>query len=116
LTGGIGAINLEGAGEGVIRTSALALIGMATAVFCAGQTTITDTYAIIVTGAVTMEDGSPPPFIVGIERVCSDPHGDAPGPITNKKGEWVWRMQFRRVRSALVLGSGIAPRVHLDSC
>jgi hypothetical protein len=94
LTAGIGAINPEGAGDGVIRTSALAFIGIATAVFCAGQTTITDTYPIIVTGTVTMEDRSPPPFIVGIERVCSDPHGDAPGPITNKKGEWVWRMQF----------------------
>jgi tetratricopeptide (TPR) repeat protein len=45
-------------------------------------------------GSVTMEDGSSPPFIVGIERVCSDSYGDAPGPLTNKKGEWVWRMQF----------------------
>jgi len=78
----------------MIRIYALAFIGMAAAVFCAGQTTITDTYPIIVTGTVTMEDGSVPPFIVGIERVCSDPYGDAPGPLTNKKGEWVWRMQF----------------------
>ena len=78
----------------MIRTSALAFIGLATALYCAGQTTITDTYPIIVTGTVTMEDGSPPPFIAWIERVCSDQYGDAPGPLTNKKGEWVWRMQF----------------------
>jgi len=78
----------------MIRSIAVVCIGMATALFCAGQTTITDTYPIIVTGTVTMEDGSPPPFIAGIERVCSDSYGDAPGPLTNKKGEWVWRMQF----------------------
>jgi Flp pilus assembly protein TadD len=78
----------------MIRTSALAFVGMATAGFCAGQVTITDFYQIIVTGTVTMEDGSPPPFSVGIERVCSDPHGDQPGPVTNKKGEWIWRMPF----------------------
>jgi Tfp pilus assembly protein PilF len=78
----------------MIRTSALAFVGMATAIFCAGQVTITDYYQISVTGTVTMEDGSPPPFSVGIERVCSDPHGDQPGPVTNKKGEWIWRMNF----------------------
>ena len=78
----------------MIRTGALAFIGMATALYCAGQTTISDFYPIIVTGKVTMEDGSIPPFPVGIERVCSDLYGDAPGPLTNKKGEWVWKMQF----------------------
>jgi hypothetical protein len=78
----------------MIRTIAVVCRGTATALFCAGQATITDTYPIIVTGTVTMEDGSPPPFIVGIERICSDSYGDAPGPLTNKKGEWVWRMQF----------------------
>lgn len=78
----------------MIRTGALAFIGMATAFFCAGQTTISEFYPIIVSGKVTMEDGSPPPFSVGIERVCSDLYGDAPGPLTNKKGEWVWKMQF----------------------
>src|SRR5262249_20273227 len=35
---------------------------------------------------------SPPPFTVGIERICSDDRGSAPGPITNKKGEYVWRL------------------------
>jgi hypothetical protein len=53
-----------------------------------------DTYQVIVTGSVTMEDGSPPPFTVGIERVCSDIQGSAPGPITNKKGVYVWHMEF----------------------
>jgi Tfp pilus assembly protein PilF len=83
----------------MVRTSALASIGMATALFCAGQETITDTYPIIVMGTVTLEDGSPPPFSVGIERICSDIQGDTPGPITNKKGEWVWRMQFSALDS-----------------
>jgi Tfp pilus assembly protein PilF len=53
-----------------------------------------DTYPVIVRGTVTMEDGSPPPFTVGIERVCSDSSGSAPGPITNKKGEWTWRVDI----------------------
>ena len=53
-----------------------------------------DTYHVIVSGKVTMEDGSAPPFTVGIERVCSDLQGSAPGPITNKKGEFVWNMEM----------------------
>lgn len=53
-----------------------------------------DTYKVIVTGKVTMEDGSAPPFTAGIERVCSDRQGDAPGPITNKKGEFLWSMEM----------------------
>ena len=53
-----------------------------------------DTYPVIIRGTVTMEDGSPPPFTVGIERVCSDSQGSAPGPITNKKGEWTWRVEI----------------------
>jgi Flp pilus assembly protein TadD len=51
-----------------------------------------DTYSIILKGTVIMDDGTPPPFTVAIERVCSDLQGSAPGPITNKKGEYVWRM------------------------
>ena len=53
-----------------------------------------DTYRVIVTGKVIMEDGSPPPFSVGVERVCSDLQGSAPGPLTNKKGEFVWNMEM----------------------
>jgi len=53
-----------------------------------------DTYPVIVRGTVTMEDGSAPPFTVGIERICSDSSGSAPGPITNKKGEWTWRIDI----------------------
>jgi Tfp pilus assembly protein PilF len=53
-----------------------------------------DTYHVIIKGTVTMEDGTPPPFTVGIERTCSDLQGSAPGPITNKKGEYVWNMEI----------------------
>lgn len=41
-----------------------------------------------------MADGAPPPTTVGIQRLCSDMYGDAPGPITDKKGEFIWRMDF----------------------
>ncbi len=51
-----------------------------------------DTYKLILHGKVVMKDGSPPPHSVGIQRLCSDSYGDAPGPITNKKGEYIWNM------------------------
>ena len=51
-------------------------------------------YPVILRGKVVMADGSPPPTTVGIQRLCSDVYGDAPGPITNKKGEFIWRMDF----------------------
>lgn len=60
--------------------------------FCFIQPASATVYPIIVKGKVTMEDGSPPPFTAGIERVCSDVAGSAPGPTTNKKGEYLWRM------------------------
>ena len=46
-----------------------------------------------------MPDGSPPPFTAGIERICSDAAGSAPGPITDKKGEYLWRMDVDPLRS-----------------
>jgi Tfp pilus assembly protein PilF len=52
-----------------------------------------DTYTLILRGKVVMADGSPPPKSVGIERVCSDVQGSAPGPVTNKNGEYLWRME-----------------------
>jgi tetratricopeptide (TPR) repeat protein len=36
---------------------------------------------------------------VGIERVCSDAAGSAPGPISDKKGEYLWRMDVDPLRS-----------------
>ena len=51
-----------------------------------------EVYPLIIKGKVTMSDGSPPPFTVGIERICTDLQGSAPGPTTNKQGEYLWRM------------------------
>jgi Tfp pilus assembly protein PilF len=53
-----------------------------------------DTYPIILHGKVTMDDGSVPPIIVGLERVCSDTRGSMPGVVTDKKGEYIWRMDI----------------------
>jgi Flp pilus assembly protein TadD len=58
-----------------------------------------DTYQLILRGKVTMPDGSPPPKSVGIERVCSDTQGSAPGPVTDKKGEYLWRMEVDPMRT-----------------
>jgi Tfp pilus assembly protein PilF len=92
LTAGTGGFNLEIVGGGMPRASALVRISVVATLFCAGRIATADTYPVIVMGTVTMEDGSPPPFSVAIERVCVPRLGDAPGPVTNKKGEWVWRI------------------------
>jgi len=51
-----------------------------------------DSYPVILRGTVVMKDGTPPPKSVGIHRICSDGAGSRPGPITNKKGEFIWRL------------------------
>jgi Tfp pilus assembly protein PilF len=53
-----------------------------------------DSYPVILHGKVTMEDGSPPPIIVSLERRCSDVAGSMPGVPTDKKGEYIWRMNI----------------------
>jgi Flp pilus assembly protein TadD len=53
-----------------------------------------DTYPVILHGKVVMQDGSVPPVSMGIERVCSDVAGDKPGTVTDKKGEYIWRMDI----------------------
>ncbi len=58
------------------------------------QCAFADVYPIILRGKVVMEDGSPPPTPVAIERVCSDVSGSEPGPVTDKKGEYIWRMNI----------------------
>jgi Flp pilus assembly protein TadD len=78
----------------MVRSSAFALMGTLAIFSCVGTTARADTYPVILMGTVTMEDGSPPPFIVSIERVCSDFQSDTPGPLTNKKGEWIWRLEI----------------------
>jgi len=57
------------------------------------------TYPLIVRGKVTMQDGTPPPKPAGIQRVCSDIQGSAPGPVTDKKGEYLWRMDVDPMRT-----------------
>lgn len=51
-----------------------------------------DNVTVIMQGNVVMPDGSPPPKTAGIERACSDVQGSAPGPITDKKGHYLWTM------------------------
>jgi Tfp pilus assembly protein PilF len=55
---------------------------------------LADIYPVILHGKVVMEDGSPPPVIVSLERVCSDRQGSMPGVLTDKKGEYIWRMNI----------------------
>ncbi len=72
----------------------LAVLCLVTSIALSVETAAADTYKVILRGKVVMPDGSPPPGIAGIQRLCSDSYGDAPGPITNKKGEYIWQMDF----------------------
>jgi Tfp pilus assembly protein PilF len=58
------------------------------------QSTMADVYPVILHGKVMMEDGSPPPVTVAIERICSDNYGSMPGVLTDKKGEYIWRINI----------------------
>lgn len=63
------------------------------------QTAFGDSYPVILHGKVTMEDGSPPPVQLSMERVCSDGFGSMPGVLTDKKGEYIWRMNIDPLES-----------------
>ena len=58
-----------------------------------------DTYTLILQGKVVLADGSPPPKAASIERICSDVMGSTTGPITDKKGEYLWRMEVDPMRT-----------------
>jgi tetratricopeptide (TPR) repeat protein len=62
------------------------------------QTAYSQALPLIVRGKVTMQDGSPPPKSVGIQRICDDIQGSAPGPLTDKNGAYVWRMEVDPMR------------------
>jgi len=49
-------------------------------------------YEVILKGKVVMRDGSPLPSGIGIQRHCDDVVGSAPGPLTDKKGAFIWHM------------------------
>ena len=53
-----------------------------------------DYYTLILQGNVVMPDGSAPPKSVGLERDCSDIQATGPGPLTDKKGHYTWRMDL----------------------
>jgi VWFA-related protein len=49
---------------------------------------------IILHGKVTMDDGSPPPKMVVLERFCSDQVAPDNVAYTDKNGQYVWKMEF----------------------
>jgi hypothetical protein len=73
-----------------LTAGAVGLLAIASQVSLLSQEILKDTYTIIMEGKVVMPDGTPPPKSVGLERVCSDSNGSAPGPITDKKGHYTW--------------------------
>jgi Tfp pilus assembly protein PilF len=63
-------------------------------ILLASSLSFADVYPVILHGKVIMEDGSPPPVVVAVERICSDVSGSMPGILTDKKGEYIWRMNI----------------------
>lgn len=50
------------------------------------------TVGVTFRGKVVMADGSAPGKSVGMQRICTDANGSAPGPLTGKDGTYLWRM------------------------
>jgi hypothetical protein len=85
----------------------LLLICMASLLFFPPNVAVSENYSVIIRGKVILQNGSPPPIKVGIERFCSDGQGSAPGPLTDKNGEYLWRMDVdpMRTRSCVIRAS-----------
>ena len=66
---------------------------------CAVRPAPAEVYPLIVRGKVVLQDGSAPPKSVGIQRICTDMLGSAPGPVTDRKGEYLWRMDVDPMRT-----------------
>jgi hypothetical protein len=73
----------------------LVIVGLS----CVTTPVVAEVYPLILRGKVMMKDGSPPPKSVSIQRLCSDESGSAPGPLTNKNGEYLWRMDVDPMRT-----------------
>jgi Flp pilus assembly protein TadD len=54
---------------------------------------------VVLHGKVVLLDGAPPPASGAVERVCSDGFGSAPGPLVDKKGEFIWAMDVDPMRT-----------------
>ena len=70
-----------------LTLTAMALTGAAAAQIN-GWTTI------ILHGKVTLDDGSPPPKMVVIQRFCSDQLAPDNVAYTDKNGQFIWRLEF----------------------
>jgi hypothetical protein len=88
-------------GRSSIMSPILRFVGVLSTTILAGGAISASAQAVplIVRGKVTMQDGSAPPKQVGIERVCSDIQGSAPGPLADKKGDYLWRMDVDPMRT-----------------
>ncbi len=60
---------------------------------------VAEVYPLILRGKVLTKDGSPLPKQISIQRLCSDDNGSAPGPLVDKKGDYLWRMDVDPMRT-----------------
>lgn len=78
------------------------------------------TAPVIFRGRVVMSDGSAPGKSVGLQRTCSDLQGTRPGPLTEKDGTFVWRldvdfMSARRCFIEATLGGFQSTQVEISN-
>jgi Tfp pilus assembly protein PilF len=76
--------------RGFCQVAGLVAVGLVAFV----QVGSADYFTVILQGNVVMPDGSPPPRAAGIQRECSDYAATSPGPLTDKKGHYIWRMDL----------------------
>lgn len=76
--------------RGFCRVAGLVAVG----VVAFHQAATADYFTIILEGNVVMADGTPPPRTVGVQRDCTDYAATSPGPLADKKGHYIWRMDL----------------------
>jgi hypothetical protein len=88
----------------MIPTRVVSVFCLVVVLFSFVKPAAAENYPVILRGKVVMPDGTPPPITVAVERICSDEQGSRPGPLTNKKGEYLWRMDVdpMRTRSCVI--------------
>src|SRR5262245_32898942 len=74
-------------------------VPMALGLLIIGSTAFGQALPLIVRGTVTTMAGAPPAKPVGIQRICTDIQGSAPGPLTAKNGDYLWRLDVDPMRT-----------------
>jgi len=81
------------------RPRAFAIVYLVLGIVAFIQPAAGENYPIILRGKVRMADGTPPKLKFGLERICTDNQGSAPGPLVDKNGDFIWKMDVDPMRT-----------------